>query len=39
MMDEALEHLAFMIDGTPEVVPLTVNLHEHLVEMPSPVAH
>ena len=33
--DEAFEHLAFMIDGTPEVVLHPVDLHEHLVEMPA----
>src|SRR6056297_3130093 len=36
--DEALQHLSLVIDGPPEVVLLTVNLHEHLVEMPSPTA-
>src|SRR6056297_446378 len=35
---EALKHLAFVIDGAPEVVHLAVDLHEHLVEVPSPVA-
>jgi hypothetical protein len=27
-----------VIDRPPEVVPFPVNLHEHLVEMPSPSA-
>ena len=27
-----------MIDGPPKVVPLTVDLHEHLVQMPAPPA-
>src|SRR5215211_1202682 len=36
--DEALEHLAFMIDGTPQVAHLAVHLHVHLVEMPPPLS-
>ena len=36
MIDEALEHLAFVVDSPPEIVPLTVDLHENLVEMPAP---
>lgn len=35
---EALQHLALMIDGAPEIVLLAVDLHEHLVEAPAPVA-
>src|SRR6056297_1950152 len=35
---EALKHLAFVIDGAPKVVTLAVDLHEHLVQVPSPVA-
>lgn len=35
--DEALEHLALLIDCAPEVHHLTVNLHVHLVEVPTPV--
>jgi hypothetical protein len=35
---EALEHLAFVADGPAEIVALTVDLHENVVEMPSPVA-
>src|SRR4051794_36160750 len=33
---EALEDLAFMIDGTPQVAHLAVHLHVHLVEVPAP---
>ena len=33
-----LENLALVIDGPPEVVHLAVDLHEHLVEVPSPLA-
>lgn len=35
---EALEHFAFVIDGPPEIVPLAVDLHEHLVQVPAPTA-
>jgi len=28
--------LAFVIHGTPEVVPLTIDFHEHLIQMPAP---
>lgn len=35
---EALEDLSLVINGSPEVVSLAVDLHEHLVEMPSPLA-
>jgi hypothetical protein len=35
---ETLKHLAFVIDGAPEIVPLTVDLHENLVEVPPPEA-
>lgn len=34
--DDALKHLAFMIDSSPEVVPLTVDFHEDLVHVPLP---
>ena len=27
-----------MIDGTPKIMSLTVDLHEHLVQMPTPMA-
>ena len=35
--DEALEDFSFVINGAPEVVHLAVDLHVHLIEMPSPV--
>ena len=31
-----LEHLALMVDGPPEVVPLAFDLHEELVDVPLP---
>ncbi len=34
----ALENLAIVIDRSPQVVLLTLDLHEHLVEAPAPVA-
>ena len=36
--DEGLEHLALVIDGAPEVMTFAIDLHEDLVDMPSPVA-
>src|SRR6056297_590952 len=38
LRDEALQHLTFVVDGSPEVVPLAVDLYENLVEVPPPVA-
>ncbi len=35
---ETLQHLALVIDGPPQVMPLAVDLHEDLVQVPSPVA-
>ena len=35
---EALGYLPFGIDGAPKIVPLTVDRHEDLVEVPPPVA-
>ena len=34
--DVTLQHLAFVIDGAPEVVLHAVDLHENLIQMPSP---
>ena len=34
----AFQHLSFVIHGPPEIVPLAVDLHEHLVEVPTPSA-
>ena len=36
--DKAFQDLTFVIDGAPKVVPLAVDLHENLVEMPLPMA-
>jgi hypothetical protein len=38
LRDVAFEDLALLVDGSPEVHHLAVELHVHLVEMPSPVA-
>lgn len=35
---EAFEHFTFVIDGAPEVVSFAVDLHEHLVQVPAPLA-
>lgn len=35
---EAFQNFAFMIDGPPKIMSLTVDLHEHLVQMPAPPA-
>ncbi len=34
--NEAFKHLAFVIDGPPQVVAFAIDPHEHLVEVPSP---
>src|SRR5271167_3387313 len=34
--DHRLQDLAFMVDGAPEIAELAVDLHKHLVQMPSP---
>ena len=36
--DKALEDLAFVIDGAPQIVHLAVDLHVHLIKVPSPVS-
>ena len=38
LRNETFPNLAFMIYGPPEVVPLAIDLHEDLVEMPTPAA-
>lgn len=38
LCNEAFQHLAFVIDGTPKVVLLAIDLHEHLVQVPTPLA-
>ena len=35
--DDRFEHLALMIDGAPEVMPLGIDLHECVVDVPAPV--
>ena len=32
-LDQHVEHLAFVIDGTPEIHPLAGDPHHHLVQM------
>ena len=34
-LDQHVEHLAFVIDGTPEIHPLAGDPHHHLVQMPA----
>ena len=36
LCDEALQDLAFVIDRAPQVMPLAIDLHEHLIKMPFP---
>ena len=38
LRDVAFQNLAFVIDRTPEVVPLAVDLHKNLIQMPLPTA-
>lgn len=35
LMEQNVQHLAFVIDGPPHIHPLVANLHYHLIEMPS----
>src|SRR5208337_2830204 len=34
--DHRFQNLAFMIDGAPEIAELAVDLHERLIQMPTP---
>src|SRR5271165_4509686 len=34
--DDRLQNLAFMVDSAPEIAELAVDLHERLVQMPTP---
>ena len=34
--DPCLQHLAFVVDGAPQIAELAVDLHEHLIQMPAP---
>jgi len=36
LRDEAFQDFTFVINGASEVVPLAVDLHKHLVEVPLP---
>src|SRR6056297_1346059 len=38
LRDEAFQHLAFVINSTPQVVLFAIDLHEHLVQTPAPPA-
>ena len=33
--DDRVQHLAFMVDGAPEIKELAIDLHNHLVQMPA----
>jgi len=33
----SFQNFTFMIDGTPQVMCFAIDLHEHLIHMPSPV--
>ena len=35
--DIGFEYFTFVINGPPEIVKLTIDFHEHFVEMPRPV--
>ena len=35
--DYGVKHFALMVDSSPQVMPLAVDFHEHLVDMPAPV--
>ena len=37
LCDEAFQHLALVIHGTPKVMRLAINLHKYLIQMPLPV--
>ena len=37
LRNEALQDLAFVINGSPEIDLLAVDLHEHLIKVPTPV--
>ncbi len=38
LRNEAFKHLAFVIDSPPQIMCVAIDLHEHLVEVPSPTA-
>jgi hypothetical protein len=37
LSDDAFQDFAFMLNRPPKIMPLAVNLHEYLVQMPLPV--
>ena len=37
LRDKGLQHLAFVVDGSPKVLVFAVDLHEHLIEVPPPI--
>ncbi len=36
LRDDCFEHLSFVIDGTPKIMPLAIHLHEYFVHVPLP---
>ncbi len=34
--DDCFQHLSFVIDGAPKIMPLAIHLHENLVHVPLP---
>jgi hypothetical protein len=34
-----LEHLTFVVNGAPEITQRAIDLHEHLVQLPTPLRH
>ena len=38
LCDNSLQHLAFVIDGAPQIVLLAVDFHEDFVDVPPPLA-
>ena len=36
LRDKGLQHLAFLVHGTPQVMAFAIDLHEHLIEVPPP---
>jgi hypothetical protein len=37
LLNEAFQDLPFVIHGAPKIVRLAVDLHEHLIQVPSPI--
>ena len=36
LRDKGLQHLAFLVHGTPQVMAFAIDFHEHLIEVPPP---